>query len=195
MVSDSLKKWIPVILTLLLVPAAGVASPKATRATPDFASNTSLSASKAEFLLQQIQASAFEVRDDADQLESYNLNAEMNWRTHSDLWEDMRDQVNDMGQMLHQLEINEAGLRPWERKAVTRMTPALIELANNTEGAINFLNNNHNHLFAPTYANYTVAARDEAHRIELSLKNFEQYAQTKHELKRLSKNLDLKGNS
>jgi hypothetical protein len=196
MLQDSARKLLLIITAALLVPAAVGASPRApSRSTPDSGSNISLSTSKATFLLQQIQADAFQVRNEADQLESFNLNEEMDWRTHADLWETMRDQINDMSLMLHQLEINKASLQPWEKRAVDRIAPAIFEMANNTEIAIHFLNNNQNHLFTPTYASYPVEVRVEAHRVELSLKNFAQYAQAKHELNLLSKRLDLKGKS
>ncbi len=196
MVPNSARNWLATVVAFLLLPAAVAAAPgAASRTVPNIGPNPSPSASKAAFLLQQIQADAFKVRNEADQLESYNMNEEMDWRTHADRWEMMRDQINHMGQVLQQLEINKADLPPWERKAVDRIRPALLELADNTQSAIEFVNNNHEKLFAPSYSVYAVETRDEAHRIETSVENFEEYAQAKHEVHLLSRRLDLKGNS
>jgi hypothetical protein len=80
--------------------------------------------------------------------------------------EEMRNEINQMDETLHQLRAREGNLPRNEAAEIDRITPAMVELTNSTQSAITYMNNNHADLFAPQFTDYTHEMFAEASRVE-----------------------------
>jgi hypothetical protein len=66
----------------------------------------------------------------------------------------IRHEVNDMGRKMCRLENMSSATGSDQQNAVNRVASSLPLIANNTENAINFLNNHQNTLWLPMYRSY-----------------------------------------
>jgi prefoldin subunit 5 len=127
-------------------------------------------------LLDQINKNVQMVRDDAAVLQGQE--AELNWKTHSITLNRIKDRVNKAGAELCRLETIQQTLQPWQKEALVRIAPELDVVAKNTQNAIEFLQDNRQDLFNPTYQEYVSTIYDRAGRVNL----FVDYAQMQHQV-------------
>jgi len=146
-------KVVGLLAALVLASSAFAAPPLTTAQAPD--------------MLQQIHDDAYQVRDEADQLTGYDQEPNLiDWRMHADILQNMKYQINDMDQALHRLRDDEAALPKHDRAEVNRIAPALVELTDTAQDAIDFLSNNKNLLWEPRYTAYVDEMYSEAGRVE-----------------------------
>ena len=127
-------------------------------------------------LLEQIDRNIQMVKDDAAALKRQD--AELDWKTHSIVLTRIKDQVNKTGEELCRMEMIQHTLEPWQQQALARIAPELDVLAKNTQNAIEFLQDNRQSLFNPTYEEYLGNIYDRAERVNL----FVEYAQVRQEV-------------
>ena len=141
-------------------------------------------------LLQRMQIHADKARDLADHLRAYDR-SDVDWHADSILLEQMRSQVNIMDEELCRLRTIERVALPWQRKAIDRVEPAVLELSDVTEAAIEYLNSNQENLWNPDYiadANYMYK---DANRIVNIVGSFNEYAKAMNEIRELRPGLGL----
>jgi len=118
-------------------------------------------------MLSQLHDEADQVRDSADLLEAYNREPSgIDWRIQADTLETMRDQINQMDQIMYRLRNMEGKLPQDEKAAINRIAPAVVELTDTTQTAITFLNNNELLTWLPKYQAYAREMYSEAGRVE-----------------------------
>jgi len=140
------------IATLALASAAFAAPPLAPKDAPE--------------MLSQLHEDAQQVRDSADQLEVYNREGLLiGWRADASVLEDMRYEINQMDQTLYRLQSIESALPRNEQAEISQITPAMVELTNTAQLAINFLRNNEDRTWVPAYTAYADEMYNEASRI------------------------------
>ena len=117
--------------------------------------------------LSTIHDDAYEVREGADHLRFYNHAAYLSgWEIDRYNLENMRDDINQMGETLYRLRSEEGVLPRNEDREINRIAPPMMELTDTTQAAIVFLNSHHDALWMPQYRAYLSEMYTEANRIE-----------------------------
>ncbi len=121
-----MKSYIPVLAALALLPTLPAAP----------ASRISLQ--KQDFaLVQRLQDSARYVAETAERLDSYNrVPDEYSRECHFSQLDALKDEINSMTSALERLSASQSGLDEADRKAVTRVLIAAVELAQSANSAI-----------------------------------------------------------
>jgi hypothetical protein len=93
-------------------------------------------------LLSDAKTQAFRLSEDAAEMESFTWTAiPMSWQSHTEGITQFKEDVNTMARQLEKLEVARRTASPWQKTAIDRIIPLLHELASNTTGAIEILNN------------------------------------------------------
>jgi hypothetical protein len=121
---------------------------------------------EASGLLVQMKADAVQVRTIADNLGAIDREGYENfWQYDATLLTSARTRVNDMDGMLCRLETIRRVSAPWEKQALDRIRPSVVELTDTTQATIQYLNQNHDALMYPAYTDQAQAMYDKANRI------------------------------
>lgn len=115
--------------------------------------------------LKELGSLSAQLDNDADQLNSLILSG-LHWQTHSSHLNQIKADVNQMGDRLEALQAMRSFAAPWQQEAIDSIIPMALEVADRTTAAITHLNENHQFLWAPEYVDHlrTIAARsDEMH--------------------------------
>lgn len=95
---------------------------------------------KIDDMLAAFESKAIETRRNAAILESKRRNTKLSWQTHAEKLNLIKEQVNELGKSLTELE----GMKPkatlFQEKAIEAARPHLEDLAQRVEKAINWLN-------------------------------------------------------
>jgi hypothetical protein len=87
-------------------------------------------------IFKDIQSDAQQALYDADTLQSYRLNPDVDWRTYGDQLNQVKDYINDMGAKLCRLEAIRRVAAPWQQREIDQIATSLRLMADNTEDAI-----------------------------------------------------------
>lgn len=154
------------------IAAVGLASAALTAAPPARAGGSATAAvgatlpQEASELLAKVHQEALGVRDSADTLEEYNRESFMiDWRADADTLERMRSQIDNMNRVVYQLRSMEGNLPQAQQAEVNQIAPAMLELTNTAQTAIDYLKNNQDRTMFPRYVSHANAMRVEANRI------------------------------
>lgn len=153
--SSLMAKVVGSLAALLLACSAFAAPPLATADAHD--------------LLRQLHADAYQVRDAADQLEALNREPfQFSWETQAEALENMRDRINHMDGVLYELRSMEGMLPQGQQAEIDNAAPAMVELTDTTQAAIEFMNHNQDRLWVRQYTDYVNEMYSEASRAERS---------------------------
>jgi hypothetical protein len=103
--------------------------------------------------------------------------------------------VNEMSTKLCRLESIRRVTDPWQQQAIDRVASTVNLLADNTQGAIEFMNNHRQELWSSTYKNYVNNLYTDANHLSNSVSDFIQYAQARDHYRTLRNELGLKSSS
>jgi hypothetical protein len=121
---------------------------------------------EASGLLAQMRTDALQVRNIADTLQELDHQGENNfWQADAIALNSARQPVNAMDGMLCRLETIRRVSAPWEKRAIGRIAPSVIELSDTTQATIQYLNNNHDALIFPAYTDEAQVMYNKANRI------------------------------
>jgi len=126
------------------------------------------SADEASRLLDEIRGTASLLKVQTDTLESYTRGG-LAWESHASRLNIARDHINDIGKKLQRLEEIRSSTAPWQRNAADSITRSAASLAERTEAAINHLNGNRLHLWAPVYVDHLKSMADHAAQVKKSV--------------------------
>ncbi|HZT33129.1 MAG TPA: hypothetical protein VFA33_24795 [Bryobacteraceae bacterium] len=146
---------------------------------------------EASQLLDDIQMDASHAANRADELQSLYQSPTVDWLSHATQLNNVRDEVNDMGNKLCRLETIRRVLPPWQQKAVDDAAPLVRLMADNAQDAITFLNGHQEELWEPVYDKYINNLSTESRQLSRSMRNFEEYAKVHHEDRNLGKSLGM----
>jgi len=141
-------------------------------------------------LLADAKVYAFQLRSDAEQLESFSR-SNASWESHAEVITHMREDINKMGSLLTKMQENRAAAAPWQQTAIDRVNPVAKELATNTTAAIDRLARNPKRLNTGDYQNYLEAIGDAAANLAATITDFVDYGKTRQRLERLASKLEL----
>lgn len=173
----------------LLLPAATVVNRSCALGAPTAASYTWNFRSEAQGLIDDVAADARVARIHADNLDRFGLDPNIDWQTHAVELEAVRDAVNDMGTKLCRLETIRRVASPWERKAIDEAAPLIAEMANETEAAINYLNDHEDNLVSLTYDGYTSGLYQRSDKLVNDMNEFEKFSKVHRQDLQLEKSL------
>jgi hypothetical protein len=107
----------------------------------------------------------------------------------------LKDDINKMGRCLVKLENARDSAPVWERKAIDEALPTLKRMAENTQSAMLYVNDNRNRLFAPAYGQYVNDLAQESEHLSESVDRYIQFAKVHAKEDRLEKTLGVTGSS
>jgi hypothetical protein len=173
------------VAALILSGSSLFAAPSASAVGPPVIhSETATSAAQASQLLKEIRSIANELRRDAATLESYKR-GNLNWESHAHQLTLAKQHINAIGGRLEELRAIRNTAEPWQQQAIDVMVPVAVQLASRTEDAINYLNDNRRHLFAPVYTDHLGTIVENADQMKESVDVFLEMASTQDKLDRL----------
>jgi DNA repair exonuclease SbcCD ATPase subunit len=140
-------------------------------------------------LLSQIKTEAKALEDDADVLALWTRARQGGWQSHSMKLSEIREHVNQAGQLLAKLNEAREGASPWQQQAIDRIYPLLKELADNTETTINHLRDNQSRIHFPPYTDYAKAGYDLAKELASLISDYVDYGDHEAEFHRLQEKL------
>jgi hypothetical protein len=128
-------------------------------------------------LFQQMMERAFLVQHDAERLQILQSDySVVGWQGEVVPMERTVSEVNAMNEMLCRLRQIARVDNPWQRHAINRITPKLIELADYTQTAMDYLNTHQEFLFASAYNSDINGIYARAVRVRRILRNAEEHA-------------------
>lgn len=89
---------------------------------------------------------------DADQLQT--LSPSGLWQTHAFQLNQVRDDINRVGDQLDWLQRVRFSAAPWQQEAIDSVLAASVEVASRTSAAIGHLNEHHQYLWSPDYVDH-----------------------------------------
>jgi hypothetical protein len=146
-------------------------------------------------LLTGIETDSRHIRSLANELDVLRMHLTVDWSSHGQKLEEIKQAVNDMGMKLSRLESIRSSALPWQQQAIDRVAPLVRLTADNTQDAILFLNANLHGLWKPEYGKYTRNMADEAGQIATSVREFETYANARQREMQLGKDLGMSSGS
>ncbi len=151
---------------------------------------------EASHLLNHVQAEAYKVQKDADQLHTY-LSQPGLYDSQFDGYflDEARYRVNTMDSALHQLWAMRGKASKTQQKAIDRIAPTVVDLTDTTQLAITSFNRNRPHLYTSQLKAYTEDMYMQAKLIRSSVEEFQRYSNDRRELHQLRQKLHIKRTS
>jgi hypothetical protein len=172
-------------MAAFVVPGMGASVHECAPGNPTAASYTWDFKAEANTIFQDLETTARQTRNDADQLENYSRGTEASWEIQSDQLDILKQEVNDMGTKLCRLESIRRVLAPWQQAEVDRIAGTIQLMADNTQDAIVYLGAHEDELWVPTYQKYANNLYNEAGTLTESLGNAVTYASVSKEYRDL----------
>jgi septal ring factor EnvC (AmiA/AmiB activator) len=146
-----------------------------------FADNTKrLSKQLADF-----KQTAAELRQDADVLDSHTRNTGLSWQTHTYQLSTMRDQVNELGRTLADLEAQKGIATEAQSMAIEHARPHLVALAENITQAFDLVSENRRNVYLPGYTELVADISDHADDLHIKLDTILDYESSRVRLDKL----------
>ncbi len=187
-----------VLLTaaLCLAPASLLALPKANQPAALGVVNKGAAPGATGVLLQQIQANAFKVEKNAEQLETL-LNEPFlsDWQADGGYLDRIRAHVNELNKLAFQLRSGEARDSALQKNVIERIEPTAVDLADTTQDAIVTLNHNQGRVFATNLEGLASDICTQATAIRRTVTEYEKYSGARQELQQFNRTLGLKSRS
>ena len=144
--------------------------------------------------LDAANTEASELARDADEMTSL-LHNDVSWQSHADMLERIKEHVNNMGKIVAKLQEERAEASPWQQQAIDRMVPMLKEIAANSTGAIEHMNQNHERPMTPDYVDYLQQNADTSRELADMISALNQYGRERTKLERLQDKIEAPGST
>jgi hypothetical protein len=174
------------LIVSLLVAGCFLISPAA------YAGDTSSGSSEeVSQLLSEIKSEAIALEHDAEALASWTRSKQLTWQSHAGKLIEIKEHVNQAGQLLTKLQEARSTASPWQQQAMDRIYPLLKEVADNTETTISHLSDNRRSIHFPPYTDYARAHYDLAQELSALISDYVEYGEHEAEFHRLQDKLQL----
>jgi predicted sulfurtransferase len=140
-------------------------------------------------LLSQAKTQAFQVKEDAVTMESFNRMT-VSRETQKASINQLRDDINALVLTENKLQAAREDAPAWQQKVIARIIPFLDELNGYTSAVIEHLNGETPHTFAE-YKDYLEANADYSTDLAKMIADFVDYGRTKDRLEHLSDKLEI----
>jgi len=145
---------------------------------------------QASKLLAEAKAMAFQLKEDAQTMESYTR-SNATWESHAAAINQIKERVNALGRQAMKLKDARNTASPWQKAAIDRINPFLDELEGYTEAVIENVNKHPMLLTTPEYKDYLEANADYAGDLAAMIADYVDYGRTKQRLEHLSEKLEV----
>lgn len=135
--------------------------------------------------MNEAKATAYQLSETADRLHSITQSGGHSWQSHSWYLESVREDVNQLGKILSQLEDLKPNATQTQQLAIDRMRPQLVQTANALTDAIELLNDRRHHAYFPEYREKVQTVSEQATSMHQSLDAVLDYESAKARLDRL----------
>lgn len=144
-------------------------------------------------LLRDLQAINARLDRNGETLDTFARSSQFSWQSHAHYLNAVRDQVNDAGKILSELQSIRHGALPWQQQAIDRIHPVALGLAAHAEAAIAYLTENQSRLFAAEYKDHLSAIADRTSEMRSTVSNFMDYGDAQQKMKTLGQTLEIAG--
>ena len=160
-------------------------------ATTSILSAQSTDSERISKLLPKARSHAVLANDQAAMLEAYTRSSSSHWKSHARILNNMKEHVNELGQVNAQLsDLREEG-SPWQQKAIDEIDTRLREVASHLTVTINHLNENGARVNMQTYREYARASYDLTNNLAELIDDFVDYDEAKSQADSLEHRLEL----
>jgi hypothetical protein len=142
--------------------------------------------------LKDLQVVANDAADQAAVLQSSMFSSNLGWEVHASKLQALKDDVNEISRMLSQLEGRRDSLTEADRVVLDRSMVLLKEMVSNTQSAVEYLNNDRQNFWTPTYRRSINNLVNETDQLAHSLGQVLSLDKTRDREKGLEKSLELK---
>jgi hypothetical protein len=183
-------KTIRMALTAFVLLGGGTvyATPSAALASPI---DSAYASERASRLLTEIQAETVDLRINAEKLHSLSRHPQYSWQSHADFLHEVKTHINSIGDRTAELQRIQSATLPWQQQAIREVTSHAAKVANSTQAAIVYLNDNHRLLFAPEYKDQVTSIADSSQNMKQTVDKFLEYEKAKQKFQRLQTELEL----
>jgi hypothetical protein len=143
-------------------------------------------------LLSQVKTEATALERDCEEIAAWAPLKQLSWQSHAQKLNLIREHVNRAGQLLSNLQDARGTASPWQQEAIDRIYPLLKELADNTEGMINHLNDKKSALHLSEYGDYAKAGYELAKDLAALVSDYVEYGKLEVDFHRLQEKLESK---
>lgn len=144
-------------------------------------------------LLQNLQDINAKLDTHGQTLDTLSRAPRHSWQSHAHYLSQVRDQVNEAGKIISELQSIQHGALPWQQQAIARIHPVALDLAKHTSEAIAYLAGNQNWLFAPEYRDHLAAISDRATEMRTTVNSFVDYGAAQQQMQTLGQKLEIAG--
>ena len=179
------------LVALFLASALSAAPPTHPGKSPAISDVDSHESLRSTRLLKDLQVVTSELHRHAETLGTFATRPEFSWQSHATYLNDVREQINEAGVVIKELQDMQHAVAPWQQEAISRIHPVALQLAKHTEAAILHLNENQNLRFVSEYRDRLTAISDHSSDLKNTIDRFVDYGETQRKLNRLEGDLDL----
>jgi hypothetical protein len=140
--------------------------------------------------LNDAKTTAAKIKKDAVRMQSFAFKSGLNWKTHQDVLDKIKVNVNTLQQNMRGLQSHRAAASPWQQDAIDRITGLANDLATNMNATIDRLNKSKDRPTAPPYPEYLKANAQIANDLSDEINAAIDYAENKVKLDRLGQQLE-----
>ena len=144
-------------------------------------------------LLTQVKAEAKALEHDAELIAMWARSKQMSPQSHPVQLNEMRDHVNQAGQLLEKMNKARVGASAWQQAAIDRIYPLLKEIDDNAEATINHFNDNKSKIHLSEYQDYTKASYVLAEELATLISDYVDYGDHEAEYHRLQDKMQSAG--
>jgi hypothetical protein len=152
--------------------------------------NPSGSSQEVNRLLSQVKTEAIALERDCDEIATWAGAKQLSWQSHAEKLNLIREHVNEAGRLLSNLHDARDEASPWQQQAIDRIYPLLKELADNTQGMINHLNDKKSTFYLSEYGDYAKAGYELAKDLARLVSDYVEYGNLEVDFHRLQEKLD-----
>jgi hypothetical protein len=173
-------------LAALFLAGAISAAPPAKSVTNPGSTGVEANASlRSTQLLKDLQVVSSELNQHAETLGTFATRPQMSWQSHATYLAGVRDQINEAGLVLKELQDMRHTVEPWQQRAIDRIHPVALQLADHAEAAIEHLNEYRGSLWMPQYTERLTSIADHASDMKSTVDNFVEYGEAQRKLESL----------
>ncbi len=140
--------------------------------------------------LNDAKTIAAKIKKDAVQMQSFGFKSSLNWKTHQDVLDKIKADVNTLQQNMRGLQSHRTVASLWQQDAIDRITGLANDLATNMNATIDRLSKSKDRPTAPPYPEYLKANAQIASDLSDEINVAIDYAQNKAKLDSLGQQLD-----
>lgn len=144
-------------------------------------------------LLRDLQSVNARLASQGERFDNFSRSAHYDWRSDANTLNNVRDHINEAGNILNELQSIRYGALPWQKQAIDRIHPVALDLAGHTEAAIAYLNQNQHHLFAAEYRDHLAAISDRTDEMKTAVGKFLAYGEAQQKIETLGQSLEIAG--